>query len=135
MKVAIKKKLAGDGEFQSGSFKFSSKDKVQAVVDTNSPFELELGEYLRKHGILKKELVAWKMAMEDGFNKSTKTNAEFRRELANEKASVKRFEKELRLKTEALAETAALLVRQKKYKQSGAIQRTTNPLLRWLKSS
>ncbi len=58
MKVAIKKKLAGDGEFQSESFKFSSKDKVQAVVDTNSPFELELGEYLRKHGILKEEVVA-----------------------------------------------------------------------------
>ncbi len=52
--------------------------------------------------------------MEDGFNKSTKTNAELRRELANEKASVNRLEKELRRKTEALAETAALLVLQKK---------------------
>ncbi len=65
--------------------------------------------------------------MEDGFNKSTKTNAEFRRELANEKASVKRFEKELRLKTGALAETAALLVFQKKHKENARRGRSKHP--------
>ena len=52
------------------------------------------------------------MAIEDGFIKSSKTDAVFCRELANEKASVKRLEKELRRKTDALAD--ALLILQKK---------------------
>ena len=134
-KTSLKRKLVNSGEIQPEASGFSSKDKFQAVLDTYSMSELELGEYLRKHGILKEELVAWKMAMEDGFNKSTKTDAEFRRELANEKASVKRLEKELKRKTEALAETAALLVLQKKHKRSGGSPGTTNSLLRSPKSS
>ena len=113
-KVAFKKKLVGDGEFQRESSKFSSKDKFQVVLDTNSLSELELGEYLRKHGILREELDSWRTTLQEAFNKSSSIDSELNKQLAREKSSNRELEKDLRRKERALAETAALLVLQKK---------------------
>lgn len=113
-KVAFKKKLMSSGEFQPEASKFSSNDKFQAVVDTNSLSELELGEYLRTHGILRDELESWRTTLHEAFNKSSSIASELSKELAKEKSAYKELQKELRRKERALAETAALLVLQKK---------------------
>ena len=72
--------------------------------------ELEVGEYLRQHGILKEELALWKKSMINAFNKSPVVDPGVSKELAKQNTTVKRLEKELRYKEKALAETAALLV-------------------------
>ncbi len=113
-KVELKKKLLREGNLQLETSGFSSKDKFQAVVDTNSMSELEVGEYLRKHGILKEELRFWKESLENAFNgKFPNSDPEISKKLADEKALNKKLERELRYKEKALAETAALLVLQK----------------------
>ncbi len=113
-KVDFKKKLLREGSLQVETSKFSSNDKFQAVLDTSSMSELEVGEYLRQHGILKEELALWKKSMINAFNKSPVVDPGVSKELAKQNTTVKRLEKELRYKEKALAETAALLVLQKK---------------------
>ncbi len=114
-KVDFKKKLVKNGDLNPKTSKFSPQDKFQVIVDTNSMSELEVGEYLRKHGILKEELNFWKKQMEDAFNNAPRIDPNvIGKELANSKANEKRLEKELRYKEKALAEAAALLVLQKK---------------------
>lgn len=59
-KTLLKKKLVASGEIQPDTSSSSSMDKFQAVFDTHLMSELELGEYLRKHGILREELDSWR---------------------------------------------------------------------------
>ena len=113
-KVDFKKKLINDGNFNPETSKFTAKDKFQAIVDTNSMSELEIGEYLRQHGILKEELNSWKISIENAFNKVSNIDPRVSKELATVKANEKRLEKELRYKEKALAEAAALLILEKK---------------------
>ena len=113
-KVDLKKKLIRDGSFNLKTSKFSVNDKLQAILDTNSMSELEIGEYLRKHGILKEELISWKKILDSSFNKSTDSDVKYRQELAKQNTTVKKLERELARKEKALAELAALAVLQKK---------------------
>ena len=113
-KTEFKKKLIRNATLHQETSKFSSKDKFQAVVDTYSMSELEVGEYLRKHGIASQELAFWKKSMENSFNSTSKLDPGISKELAKQNAAVKKLEKELRYKEKALAEMAALAVLQKK---------------------
>ena len=72
--------------------------------------ELELGEYLRKHGILKEDLTNWRVTCEAANDKAAAAAIQYRCELATERAKSKDLERELRRKEIALAVTAALLV-------------------------
>ena len=66
----------------------------------------ELGALLRREGIHEAVLVEWKAAVLEALGPPKKANADSRR--------VRELEKQLRRKDKALAETAALLVLQKK---------------------
>ena len=72
--------------------------------------ELELGTYLREHGILPADLERWKVACQEANDRSSIAAKEYRSNLAAERAKVTLLERELTRKEKALAETAALLV-------------------------
>ena len=85
-------------------------DKLQVIMETSSMNELELGEYLRRNGILKEELESWSETAKNSLSENKVQSSE----LAALKKENKELQKELRRKEKALAETAALLVLSKK---------------------
>ena len=66
----------------------------------------ELGAFLRREGIHEATLAEWKAVVLEALGPQKKTSADSKR--------VRELEKQLRRKDKALAETAALLVLQKK---------------------
>jgi hypothetical protein len=84
------------------------------VLETASLNEAELGEYCRKKGLYAEQVEQWKQACEKANGTTVQlSKAEKEREKASKK-QIKNLERELRRKDAALAETAALLVLQKK---------------------
>jgi len=92
--------------------KLSSEDKFNIVLETASLNEMELGEYCRRKGIFPQMINAWKETCKQAHAplapKADRTTIRI------QKKAIKRLETELRYKEKALAETAALLVLQKK---------------------
>lgn len=96
---------------QTGSL--SNEDKLTVVIETASLSEVELGEYCRRKGFYPEQITGWRNAFVQG---STATLSKDEREqLRDQAATIKQLEKELNRKDKALAETAALLVLQKKF--------------------
>jgi transposase-like protein len=96
---------------QTGSF--TNAEKLSAVIETASLSEVELGEYCRRKGFYPEQITGWKTAFVQGTSAaSSKAEREQRKELIE---NIKQLEKELNRKDKALAETAALLVLQKKF--------------------
>jgi transposase-like protein len=94
--------------------KWSSATKFAVVLETSSLNEAELGEYCRKKGLYAEQVEQWKQACERANGTTVQlSKAEKEREKASKK-KIKNLERELRRKEAALAETAALLVLQKK---------------------
>jgi hypothetical protein len=91
---------------------WTSKEKVQAVIESAHLDEGDLGVWLRQKGLKSEHLRRWREAMEDGADALFTPPAP--RMAAAERKEVKRLEAELRRKDKALAETAALLVLQGK---------------------
>jgi DNA-binding transcriptional ArsR family regulator len=87
----------------------SPDEKLRLVLDASALPESDLGEFLRRHGLHEADLAAWRetalAALGGGAPTSSRTG---------EAKRVRELEKELRRKDKALAETAALLVLQKK---------------------
>lgn len=96
---------------QPGSF--SNEEKLAVVIETASLSEVELGEYCRRKGFYPEQITCWKNAFIQGPS-ATLSKAE-REQLKDQTATIKQLEKELNRKDKALAETAALLVLQKKF--------------------
>ncbi len=88
----------------------SSMAKFTAVVTTASMSELQLGEYLRRNGILKEELDTWRAICESANDKAAANAQKYRSALTAEQARSRKLDAELKRKEKALAETAALLV-------------------------
>ena len=91
---------------------WSAAQKLEAVLEAASLSEEDLGPFLRRKGLYRKDLEQWRGEMLKGLEQpqprrrpSSKT-PEGRR--------IRELEKELRRKDAALAETAALLVLKKK---------------------
>jgi transposase-like protein len=98
---------------QKKSRKWTAKKKLEAISETLSANESEVGTFLRKEGLHSQELKEWQeqaLASLDGSNKLGPTRAEFER-LQDEN---KRLEREVLRKDKALAEASALLILQKK---------------------
>ena len=88
---------------------WTADEKLEAVVESASLSEQELGEYLRRKGLHEAQLEQWRQrAMEALSSKSSRKKASI------EAKRVRKLERELRRKEKALAETAALLVLKKK---------------------
>jgi transposase-like protein len=96
---------------QAGSL--SNKDKLTVVIETASLNEVDLGEYCRRKGFYTEQIAGWKNAFEQGSS-ATLSKPE-REQMREQTATIKQLEKELNRKDKALAETAALLVLQKKF--------------------
>ena len=89
---------------------WSGQDKLNVVVETASLTEQELSEYCRSKGLYPEQIAQWKSHFVESIEE-TPVSAKDKR--AQQK-KIRGLEKELRRKDKALAETAALLVLQKK---------------------
>jgi transposase len=87
----------------------SAEDKLRLVLEAGGLADAELGEFLRRNGIHEVDLAAWREAALGGLG--VQPGAATR---STDARRVRELEKELRRKDKALAETAALLVLQKK---------------------
>jgi hypothetical protein len=91
----------------------SAEEKVRIVVAASALAPAELGAFLRREGVHEAEVEQWRAAileaLESGVAKGSGRSADGKR--------IKELERELRRKDKALAETAALLVLQKKVRE------------------
>lgn len=84
---------------------WSSEEKLEALLESSKLSEEELGKYLRRRGLHAAQLEEWRSLAKEGLS-PVKGQSESRR--------IRKLEKEICRKDKALAETAALLVLQKK---------------------
>jgi transposase len=89
---------------------WSAEEKLSAVIEAGRLGEAELGELLRRRGIHQSQLEQWKQAALEALGSSSKSS----RASSGETRKIRELEKQLQRKDKALAETAALLVLQKK---------------------
>ena len=103
--------VPGDGK---SSERWSSADKFAVVMESTAMNEAELSEYCRRKGLYPEQVADWKVSCMQA-NASAQEIAKANREQSKQdKKRIKKLESELRRKEKALAETAALLVLQKK---------------------
>ena len=87
---------------------------LAVMIETAALNEEELAKYCRRKGLYVEQISRWREAAIAGAQTLRPLSAEERRELQQERKKTRKLEKELRRKDKALAETAALLVLQKK---------------------
>lgn len=88
--------------------KRSLKDKMRVVLEAEGLDGEDLGALLRREGITSAELTDWQDLGEE---------SSLERDAKGSKKRIRELERDLRRKDKALAETAALLVLEKKLKQ------------------
>jgi transposase-like protein len=94
--------------------KWSSEDKFAIVLEAASLNEAELAEYCRRKGLYVEQITAWRKAcLQANANSAAQAKAQ-REQSKKDRKQIKTLERELYRKEKALAETAALLVLQKK---------------------
>jgi transposase-like protein len=93
---------------------WNAKNKLAAVIETAALNEAELAEYCRKRGLYPEQIKAWKTACENATEWEQASTQQTSRAVREEQKRIKQLESELKRKTEALAEVAALLVLRKK---------------------
>ena len=93
---------------------WSGENKLAVVIETAALNEEELAEYCRRRGLYVEQVARWREAAVAGAGTEAPLSAAERRAYAQERKKTRKLEKELRRKDKALAETAALLVLQKK---------------------
>jgi hypothetical protein len=86
---------------------WTAMERAKLVLDAAGLNEQELGELLRSRGVHREHLDEWRSSLEDAFtSQRTRSSGEAKR--------IRELEREVAYKDKALAETAALLVLQKK---------------------
>jgi transposase len=85
---------------------WSAEERLRVVMEAARLRDDELGAFLRREGIHEATLAEWKATVLEALGPQKKVSSDSRR--------VRELEKQLRRKDRALAETAALLVLQKK---------------------
>ena len=93
---------------------WSGENKLAVVIETAALNEEELAVYCRRKGLYAEQIARWRESAIAGAETQRPLSAAERRELQHERKKSRGLEKELRRKDKALAETAALLVLQKK---------------------
>ena len=104
--------LLPDGD--SGPEGWSARDKFAAVLETATFNETDLAEYCRKKRIYPEQLSQWRKACERANDWERECSRRLKAEKKADRQRIQQLERELRRKEKALAETAALLVLQKK---------------------
>ena len=97
------------------SERWSSAEKFRVVLETAALSHAEAGQYCRAKAILPEQVEQWRLACE-GANEELGQSSNAAGQVVNPtmQDQIRQLERELRRKTEALAETAALLVLGKK---------------------
>ena len=90
---------------------WSSKEKLQVVVDAAHLSDEELGSFLRSKGLHTAQLDEWRLLAEEALTGLAKPK---RRKASPEVKQIKALEKELLRKDRALAEVTALLALKKR---------------------
>ena len=91
---------------------WSREERLEIVMACASLGEEETSEYCRKQGVFPHHVNQWRLDFANGNASGEKANS--RQEMKSLKSENKALRKELNRKDKALAETAALLVLQKK---------------------
>jgi transposase len=115
--VAMTKDRASEAAVQGGSIR-TAAEKLRIVMAAAALAADELGAFLRREGVHEAELEQWRTAVLDAGQVALEGGSP--RAAASRGADAKRIkelERELRRKDKALAETAALLVLQKKVRE------------------
>jgi transposase-like protein len=105
--------------------KWTAEEKLRVLVEAHGLEGTALGALLRKEGLHEAQLKEWREVAAGALSQSAETassgplTAGQRRRLAASERRVKELERELRRKEKALAETAALLVLEKKLEALG----------------
>ena len=86
---------------------WSAEERLRVVMEASRLRDEELGAFLRREGIHEATLAEWKAAVLEALGAPKKAGT-------SDSKRVRELEKQLRRKDKALAETAALLVLQKK---------------------
>ena len=115
--------VPGDGE---NSEQWSSADKFAVLLETAAMNEAELSEYCRSKGLYPEQVAEWKVSCMQANASAQEIAKANRLQAKQDKKRIKKLESELRRKDKALAETAALLVLQKKPRHFGGRARTIN---------
>ena len=103
-------KKASDSHNNNKSF--SSEEQLQILKESYNLKGEELSAYCRKRGIFEHQIKSFEANF---LSQKVITVASSKKELDTQRLKNKELEKELRRKEKALAETAALLVLQKKF--------------------
>lgn len=112
--VSSKPDTASEAETAAAEAKrpqdWTPMERAQFVLEANGLGDQALGELLRRRGVHREQLDAWRAALDEAFAQPTpsRRSAEGKR--------IRQLEREVARKDKALAETAALLVLQKKLK-------------------
>lgn len=91
---------------------WSMEERLNIVIACATLDEEEMNAYCRKQGVYSHQVIQWKKDFTDGPSSASKANT--KAEIKALKTQNKVLTKELNRKDKALAETAALLVLQKK---------------------
>lgn len=94
------------------SGRFSNEEKLVIIIETASLNEVELGEYCRRKGLYPEQIAGWKRTFIEAKTFPGKAD---RDQVREQSKTIKKLQSELNRKEKALAETAALLVLEKKY--------------------
>jgi len=101
---------------QAGSAR-SAEEKLRIVIAAAALGPSELGAFLRREGVHEAELDQWRAAVMDAAKSALDGAAAKPSSRGADTKRIKELERELRRKDKALAETAALLVLQKKVQE------------------
>lgn len=97
------------------SRQWSSKEKLQVVVDAAQLSDEELGSFLRSKGLHTSQLEEWHLLAMDAAQQALESSTKPKRRKASPEAKqIKALEKELLRKDRALAEVTALLALKKR---------------------
>jgi transposase len=108
------KERPSDRAVQTSSTR-SAGEKIRIVMAAAALGPGELGAFLRREGVHEAELEQWREAVVSGATSALEGGATRPSSRGADTKRIKELERELRRKDKALAETAALLVLQKKF--------------------
>lgn len=103
------------GSLNNSPEDWSGEAKFAVVIETAPLNASELSEYCRAKGLYPEQVARWRQACIEGAAAQESRDQGVTGQLKAAKQQIRTLEKDLRRKEKALAESAALLVLQKKF--------------------
>jgi transposase len=103
------------GSLSNSPEDWNGEAKFAVVIETAPLNATELSEYCRAKGLYPEQIARWRQASIEGATTQESRDQRVAGQLKAAKQHIRALEKDLRRKEKALAESAALLVLQKKF--------------------